>query len=91
MLYEIGSMLQLRPSGHVVTNHVIFHLTVITNGTRISSNFLPLSAFFSQICRLCDRELLTTRDGQFNPEGAGLPCACGSYWCGAVDIEDLPY
>lgn len=46
---------------------------------------------FSQICRLRDRGLLTTRGGQCNPEGAGLSRARGSYCCGTVDTEDLPH
>lgn len=53
-------------------------------------NFSPLICIFPQICRLCDRSLLTTRGGRFNPEGSGLSCACVSYCCGTVDTENLP-
>lgn len=30
----------------MVSNHIILHLTVLPNCTRISSTFLPLAAFF---------------------------------------------
>lgn len=50
-----------------------------------------LHFFLLQIRRLRDRQLLTTRGGQFDPEGAGLSRACVSYCRGTAHIKDLPY